>query len=185
MQAALQIILESGGGSGGGGGGGGDGQQVAGPVVAVLCGHDHKGGYHFESTTQVHHITLQSPLNRGADGSAFGLCSVFEDRFEIRGPVLSDLLPLETVERRLSRKQQEEAAHERRRRRRRRPSKKGQGSQSDRADRSSRAETAAGNVGGGWLPEVEVVESGAVSSGTGGLVEEEEVMRFMLPRAQT
>ena len=179
MQAALQIILES-----GGGGGGGDGQQVAGPVVAVLCGHDHKGGYHFESTTQVHHITLQSPLNRGADGSAFGLCSVFEDRFEIRGPVLSDLLPLETVERRLLRKQQEEAAHERRRRRRRRPSKKGQGSQSDRADRSSRAETTSGSMGG-WLPEVEVVESGAVSSGTGGLVEEEEVMRFMLPRAQT
>jgi len=178
VQAALQIILES-----GGGGGGGDGQQVAGPVVAVLCGHDHKGGYHFESTTQVHHITLQSPLNRGADGSAFGLCSVFEDRFEIRGPVLSDLLPLETVERRLLRQQQEEVPHERRRQRRR-PSKKGQGSQSDRADRSSRAEPAAGSMGG-WLPEVEVVESGAVSSGTGGLVEEEEVMRFMLPRAQT
>ena len=126
-------------------------------------------------------VQCQTP----ADGSAFDLCSVFGDRFEIRGPVLSDLLPLETVERRLLRKQQEEAAHERRRRRRR-PSKKGQGSQSDRADRSSRAEAAAGNVGGsGWLPEVEVVESGAVSSGTGGLVEEEEVMRFMLPRAQT
>ena len=47
-----------------------------GPVVAVLCGHDHKGGYHYDAATQVHHITLQSPLNRGTEGRAFGTSGI-------------------------------------------------------------------------------------------------------------
>ena len=63
-------------------------------VVMVLCGHDHKGGYHL-SRDGVHHLTLCSPLNKGADGKAYGLIEVHEDRIELRGPALRDLLPFE------------------------------------------------------------------------------------------
>ena len=44
-------------------------------VVAVICAHDHDGGYHRDAAG-VHHLTLRSPLNRGAAGSAFGAVSV-------------------------------------------------------------------------------------------------------------
>lgn len=43
-------------------------------VVAVICAHDHDGGYHRDAAG-VHHLTLRSPLNRGAAGSAFGAVS--------------------------------------------------------------------------------------------------------------
>jgi manganese-dependent ADP-ribose/CDP-alcohol diphosphatase len=40
----------------------------------------------------VHHITLQSPLNRGARGRCFGCVDLFEDAIVIRGPKLSHIL---------------------------------------------------------------------------------------------
>eukprot|EP00565_Helicotheca_tamesis_P004562 CAMPEP_0185727700 /NCGR_PEP_ID=MMETSP1171-20130828/3329_1 /TAXON_ID=374046 /ORGANISM="Helicotheca tamensis, Strain CCMP826" /LENGTH=302 /DNA_ID=CAMNT_0028396325 /DNA_START=222 /DNA_END=1127 /DNA_ORIENTATION=+ len=33
-------------------------------VVAVMCGHDHKGNYHCDESG-IHHLTLCSPLNKG------------------------------------------------------------------------------------------------------------------------
>jgi len=82
-----------------------DGSSV---VAAVLCGHDHGGGYHYDNgckddnnseteitTTRsgIHHITVASPLNKGADGSAYGIVRVFDEKMEIVGPNLDDLLP--------------------------------------------------------------------------------------------
>mmetsp|Transcript_22563 Transcript_22563/g.27841 ORF Transcript_22563/g.27841 Transcript_22563/m.27841 type:complete len:395 (+) Transcript_22563:209-1393(+) len=61
-------------------------------VVAVLCGHDHSGNYHCDECG-VHHCTFMSPLNKGDDGSAFGLIHVTPDCMEIRGPKLDDFLP--------------------------------------------------------------------------------------------
>ena len=41
------------------------------PTVAmVLAGHDHHGGYHHDAHSNVHHLTLRSPLNDGAAGHA-------------------------------------------------------------------------------------------------------------------
>ena len=83
-----------------------DGSRV---VLAVLCGHDHGGGYYYddgcddckdnnsetEKSTRsgIHHITVASPLNKGADGSAYGIVRVFDDKMDIVGPNLDDLLP--------------------------------------------------------------------------------------------
>ncbi|KAL1516015.1 hypothetical protein AB1Y20_002628 [Prymnesium parvum] len=61
-------------------------------TVAVLCGHDHMGGYH-KDEQGVHHITFQSPLNRGAEGHAYGVVTLHADRLEVRSPALGDLLP--------------------------------------------------------------------------------------------
>jgi manganese-dependent ADP-ribose/CDP-alcohol diphosphatase len=68
----------------------------SGIVVAVVCGHDHVGYYARDPATRVHHLTLASPLNKGADGHAYGEVAVYADRIEVRGPVLSDLLPPDT-----------------------------------------------------------------------------------------
>lgn len=48
-------------------------------VVAVICGHDHQGGYHRDEHG-VHHITLASPLNRGEHGDAYGVVRVHRAR---------------------------------------------------------------------------------------------------------
>lgn len=37
---------------------------------------------------------MRSPLNKGADGRAFGLVSAFDDHLELRGPALADLVPV-------------------------------------------------------------------------------------------
>lgn len=66
--------------------------RSSGRVVAVLCGHDHKGRYHLDESG-VHHLTFCSPLNRGADGSCHGLVRIHNDRLELQGPRLDDLLP--------------------------------------------------------------------------------------------
>ena len=63
----------------------------------VLCGHDHKGGYH-RARGGVHHLTLCSPLNKGRDGKAYGLVEVHHDRIELRGPALRDLLPVHAAD---------------------------------------------------------------------------------------
>lgn len=61
-------------------------------VAMVLCGHDHKGGYHRDGHG-VHHVTLCSPLNKGTDGSAYGMIEVHQDHIEFHGPALRDLVP--------------------------------------------------------------------------------------------
>ena len=61
-----------------------------GVVAAVICGHEHKGGYH-KDAAGVHHLTVASPLNEGANGSAFGLVRVFDDRLEVEAPTLTSL----------------------------------------------------------------------------------------------
>eukprot|EP00588_Corethron_pennatum_P018372 CAMPEP_0194308140 /NCGR_PEP_ID=MMETSP0171-20130528/5046_1 /TAXON_ID=218684 /ORGANISM="Corethron pennatum, Strain L29A3" /LENGTH=384 /DNA_ID=CAMNT_0039060577 /DNA_START=43 /DNA_END=1197 /DNA_ORIENTATION=+ len=67
-------------------------EEAAGCVAAVLCGHDHSGGYHHDDEG-VHHCTFVSPLNKGEEGFAFGLMHVEPDYIEIRGPKIDDLLP--------------------------------------------------------------------------------------------
>ena len=69
-----------------------DAIAAAGCVVGVLCGHDHRGGYH-KDARGVHHLTFQSPLNKGADGHAYGLLAVHHDRFVVSSPALADFLP--------------------------------------------------------------------------------------------
>ena len=59
-------------------------------VVAVLAGHDHKGGYVHERG--VHHVTFKSPLNLGDAGSCFGRIEIDKRELRIRGPRLADLL---------------------------------------------------------------------------------------------
>ena len=61
-------------------------------VAAVLCGHDHFGQYYLDEHG-VHHCTFCSPLNKGDDGSAFGLVRVWDDALEVCGPSVDDLLP--------------------------------------------------------------------------------------------
>jgi len=67
-------------------------EAAGGCVAAVLCGHDHFGGY-FCDEEGVHHCTFCSPLNRGDDGFAFGVVHVRDDAIEIRGQRVDDLLP--------------------------------------------------------------------------------------------
>eukprot|EP00547_Thalassionema_nitzschioides_P008412 CAMPEP_0194225068 /NCGR_PEP_ID=MMETSP0156-20130528/38767_1 /TAXON_ID=33649 /ORGANISM="Thalassionema nitzschioides, Strain L26-B" /LENGTH=385 /DNA_ID=CAMNT_0038956867 /DNA_START=94 /DNA_END=1251 /DNA_ORIENTATION=- len=65
----------------------------SGCVVAVLCGHDHKGKY-FRDENGVHHCTFVSPLNKGGEGHAYGMISIHKDNsMEIRGPKIDDFLP--------------------------------------------------------------------------------------------
>ena len=70
----------------------------SGCVVAVVCGHDHAGGVHRDQSG-VLHLTLCSPLNKGAEGHAYGLLQFYDDRVELLGPRLADLLPLTQAER--------------------------------------------------------------------------------------
>ena len=72
--------------------------SLSGVVVAVLCGHDHKAGYARDAATGIHHLTFQSPLNRGDDGACFGVVDVYEERLELRGPALEDWLPASLVD---------------------------------------------------------------------------------------
>merc|ERR1711933_29795 len=67
-------------------------EEAGGCVVAVLCGHDHKGGY-LRDEHGVHHMTFASPLNKGDDGYAFGVIHMWQSSLEIRGPKIDDLLP--------------------------------------------------------------------------------------------
>jgi manganese-dependent ADP-ribose/CDP-alcohol diphosphatase len=68
-----------------------------GVVAAVICGHEHKGGYALDPQSGIHHLTLCSPLNEGASGSAFGCLCVYTDRIEVHSPRLHSLLPRESL----------------------------------------------------------------------------------------
>jgi len=61
-------------------------------VIAVLCGHDHRGFY-YQDETGVHHCTFSSPLNKGSKGKAFGMIKVSPNTMEIVGPYVDDFLP--------------------------------------------------------------------------------------------
>ena len=64
----------------------------------VLCGHDHRGGYHRDHAG-VHHLTLCSPLNKGVEGHAYGLVQVHDDHIELAGPRVDDVLRVPEKER--------------------------------------------------------------------------------------
>ena len=71
-----------------------DAKRIEGTVALVVCGHDHRGGYHL-ARSGVHHVTLCSPLNQEVS-QAYGALTVFEDRLELSGPRLTHLLPIPT-----------------------------------------------------------------------------------------
>jgi 3',5'-cyclic AMP phosphodiesterase CpdA len=52
-------------------------------VVAYLAGHEHRGGYAFRNG--IHYVTLQGLVESPADGTAFGVVSVYADKLVIRG----------------------------------------------------------------------------------------------------
>jgi len=52
-------------------------------VVAYVAGHEHRGGYAFRNG--IHHVTLQGLVESPADGTAFGVVSVYADKLAIRG----------------------------------------------------------------------------------------------------
>jgi hypothetical protein len=75
------------------------GEAPKGSVLAVLCGHDHHGGYVFDPVSLTHHITFKSPLNLGTDGDCFGLIDVIpssssssssSELLEVKGEVNKD-----------------------------------------------------------------------------------------------
>lgn len=60
----------------------------SGNVAAVICGHDHAGGYIIDETG-VHHITLPSPLNCTENEELYGFINVYETSFQLNwtGPI--------------------------------------------------------------------------------------------------
>ena len=54
-------------------------------VVAVLCGHDHKGGYARDEGSGTHHVTFPSPLNCGSSDECHATVEVYTDRLSILG----------------------------------------------------------------------------------------------------
>ena len=72
-------------------------KDFKGTVPLVLAGHYHPGGYSYNSETQTHHVTIQSPLNAPVETPmAHGVVELFPDRILIqgRGIVPSRELPL-------------------------------------------------------------------------------------------
>lgn len=72
-------------------------EDFKGTVPLVLAGHYHPGGYSYNSETQTHHVTIQSPLNAPVETPmAHGVVELFPDRILIqgRGIVPSRELPL-------------------------------------------------------------------------------------------
>jgi manganese-dependent ADP-ribose/CDP-alcohol diphosphatase len=61
-----------------------------GVVAAVICGHDHNGGYHLDEKG-VHHLTLCSPLGKHI-GEAYGALEVHENHLQLSSPRLTDLV---------------------------------------------------------------------------------------------
>uniref|UniRef100_A0A3Q3X8I3 Manganese-dependent ADP-ribose/CDP-alcohol diphosphatase n=1 Tax=Mola mola TaxID=94237 RepID=A0A3Q3X8I3_MOLML len=54
-------------------------------VVCFLAGHEHKGGYHLDTDTGVHHLTLEAVIETPPDSNAFGMVFVYDDRMELKG----------------------------------------------------------------------------------------------------
>jgi hypothetical protein len=62
-------------------------------IKAVICGHDHSGGY-TRDENGIHHITFPSPLNVGSDGFCHGHIDVYDDGLEVTGRGLAKTLSL-------------------------------------------------------------------------------------------
>ncbi len=56
--------------------------ETAGPAVAWLNGHDHRGGY--AERNGIHHVTLPGMVESG-EANSWTLVRVYEDRLELRG----------------------------------------------------------------------------------------------------
>ena len=55
-------------------------------VAAVLCGHDHAGGYARDPASGTHHVCFQSPLEAdGAQGLCHAIVDVHDDVMLLRG----------------------------------------------------------------------------------------------------
>lgn len=52
-------------------------------VVAVLSGHDHKGGYKF--CNGVHHVVIEAMLESPSDSTAFAVLEVHQNHLVILG----------------------------------------------------------------------------------------------------
>nr|XP_057917591.1 manganese-dependent ADP-ribose/CDP-alcohol diphosphatase [Doryrhamphus excisus] len=54
-------------------------------VVCFIAGHDHDGGYYWDESTGVHHLTLEAVIETPPGNNAFGTVSVYEDRMVLKG----------------------------------------------------------------------------------------------------
>ena len=54
-------------------------------VVCFMAGHDHEGGYHRDSQSGVHYLTLEGVIETPPDRNAFGTVSVYPDRMILKG----------------------------------------------------------------------------------------------------
>ncbi|XP_078692086.1 manganese-dependent ADP-ribose/CDP-alcohol diphosphatase-like [Branchiostoma floridae x Branchiostoma belcheri] len=54
-------------------------------VLAYFCGHDHEGGYHYDSGNEIHHVTLPGVVEVPPGSNAFGTVDVFTDRLVMHG----------------------------------------------------------------------------------------------------
>ncbi|KAI8512344.1 hypothetical protein Bbelb_089830 [Branchiostoma belcheri] len=54
-------------------------------VLAYFCGHDHEGGYHYDSGNEIHHVTLPGVVEVLPGSNAFGTVEVFTDRLVMHG----------------------------------------------------------------------------------------------------
>lgn len=65
-----------------------------GRVVAFIAGHDHHGGYAFDPSTGVHHVTLASPLETPPPSTCHGVLELFEEAMLLHGSGLMWSLPM-------------------------------------------------------------------------------------------
>nr|XP_061823006.1 manganese-dependent ADP-ribose/CDP-alcohol diphosphatase-like [Nerophis lumbriciformis] len=54
-------------------------------VVCFIAGHDHDGGYYWDKSIGVHHLTLEAIIETPPGSNAFGTISVYEDRMVLKG----------------------------------------------------------------------------------------------------
>lgn len=54
-------------------------------VVCFMAGHDHEGGYHKDSPSGAHYLTLEGVIETPPDSDAFGTVSVYHDRMMLKG----------------------------------------------------------------------------------------------------
>lgn len=54
-------------------------------VVCFIAGHDHDGGYHWDSATGIHHLTLEGVIETPPESNAFGTVYVYSDRMVLKG----------------------------------------------------------------------------------------------------
>eukprot|EP00058_Branchiostoma_floridae_P021558 XP_002607048.1 hypothetical protein BRAFLDRAFT_68177 [Branchiostoma floridae] len=60
-------------------------QDFSDVVLAYFSGHDHGGGYHYDSGNEIHHVTLPGVIEVPPGSNAFGTVDVFSDRLVMHG----------------------------------------------------------------------------------------------------